>query len=102
MLSVDPVRLARRQLELDRERTTRFPHLFAHKIARMSISPLAFLRGSAPLFYELLDRQPSLSDGPLGDGWIVGDAHLENFGAYRAGALSLRASNRTGDDDRIV
>jgi uncharacterized protein (DUF2252 family) len=102
MLSVDPVRLARRQLELDRERTARYPDLFLHKIERMAVSPLAFLRGSAPLFYELLDRRPGLSEGPSGDGWIVGDAHLENFGAYRAAADSPPAANRTRDDDRIV
>ena len=103
MLSVDPVRLARRQLEIDKERTTRWPHLLAHKIDRMVASPLAFLRGSAPLFYQLLERHPALREGPPGDGWLVGDAHLENFGAYRAGALSLGESTKTGEKkERIV
>ena len=41
MLAVDPLRLARRQLELDRERTARFPHLLEHKAERMIASPLA-------------------------------------------------------------
>jgi len=49
----------------------------------MTTSPLAFLRGAAPLFYELLAEHPSLAEGPRGKGWIVGDLHLENFGAYR-------------------
>jgi uncharacterized protein (DUF2252 family) len=102
MLSIDPVRLARRQLEIDHERTSRFPHLFAHKIGRMATSPLAFLRGSAPLFYELLDRHSALADGPAGDGWLVGDAHLENFGAYRTGAVSLRESKRMRNQERVV
>ncbi len=102
VLAIDPVRLARRQLEFDRQRTLRSPHLFAHKRERMVTSPLAFLRGSAPLFYELLERHPVLADGPPGEGWLVGDAHLENFGAYRAGALSLRESKKTRDAERIV
>ena len=92
MLSLDPVRLAKRQLELDRERTAKFPHLVGHKAERMSASPLALLRGAAPLFYELLERHPALGEGPPGEGWLVGDCHLENFGAYRAGALSLASS----------
>jgi uncharacterized protein (DUF2252 family) len=80
---LDPARLAARQLELDRERTSRFPELGERKRERMRASPLAFLRGSAPLFYELLAERPELAAGPEGHGWIVGDAHLENFGAYR-------------------
>jgi uncharacterized protein (DUF2252 family) len=75
--------LAERQLKLDQGRTARFPQLLARKLMRMSASPLAFLRGSAPLFYELLAEHPELAEGPAGEGWIVGDLHLENFGAYR-------------------
>lgn len=48
------------------------------------VSPLAYLRGAAPLFYELLVEFPELAEGPDGEGWLVGDAHLENFGAFRA------------------
>ena len=51
----------------------------------MRASPLAFLRGAAPLFYEILQRSPDLLDGPSGDGWLVGDLHIENFGAYEPG-----------------
>jgi uncharacterized protein (DUF2252 family) len=102
MLALDPLRLARRQLEIDRERTARFPHLLAHKADRMSPSPLALLRGSAPLFYEVLERHPALAEGPGGEGWLVGDCHLENFGAFRAGALSTRETRASRLADPIV
>ena len=82
MRDLDPMVLARRQLALDRARTRRFPRTFDHKIERMRASPLAFLRGSAPLFYEILLAEPDLGHGPDGEGWIIGDAHLENFGAF--------------------
>lgn len=68
----------------------------------MSASPLAMLRGSAPLFYEVLERHPALREGPPGDGWLVGDAHLENFGAYRSGALSIAESNETRAKEGVV
>jgi uncharacterized protein (DUF2252 family) len=86
---LDPQELARAQLARDRARTARArawiggAWLFQHKIDRMSPSPLAFLRGAAPLFYEILERIPVLADGPPGQGVIVGDLHMENFGAYR-------------------
>jgi len=85
--SFDARVLADRQLLLDRERTKRFPELFARKLQRMSSSPLAYLRGAAPLFFELLAARPELASGPGGEGWIVGDMHLENFGAYRTDPL---------------
>lgn len=80
---LDPVALARRQMDLDRARTLRFPDLFKRKLARMKASPLAFLRGAAPLFYEILHARPELAKGPGGEGWLAGDLHLENFGAYK-------------------
>jgi uncharacterized protein (DUF2252 family) len=88
MEAFDPARLAQRQLESDRERMARFPFLMDRKVARMSASPLAFLRGAAPLYYEMLKARPGLAAGPAGEGWLVGDSHLENFGAYRTGTLT--------------
>ncbi len=102
MLILDPLRLARRQIEIDRQRLARTPHLFPHKVARMTISPLALLRGSAPLFYEILARHPALSEGPPGEGWLVGDAHLENFGAYRTGPLSVVETRRSHAEEGVV
>ena len=86
-IDLDPWALADRQLELDRERTKRFPDLFARKLVRMSSSPLAYLRGAAPIFYDLLAARPDLAEGPAGEGWLVGDMHLENVGAYRTDPL---------------
>jgi uncharacterized protein (DUF2252 family) len=80
---LDVVGLAGRQHALDEGRTKRLPQLRARKIERMSASPLALLRGAAPLFYEVLAVRPDLAEGPPGEGWIVGDLHIENFGAYR-------------------
>ncbi len=102
MFSVDPIRLARRQLEIDHERTSKFSHLLPRKVTRMTSSPLAFLRGSAQLFYELLERHPALADGPPGMGWLTGDAHVENFGAFRVGTLSVHDGKRAHDQERIV
>ena len=102
MLAIDPLRLAKRQLEIDRERTGRFPHLLSHKAERMSASPLALLRGAAPVFYELLEHHPSLADGPRGEGWLVGDCHLENFGAFRVTALTTRETRQTRVREPIV
>ena len=59
------------------------PHLLAIKVKKVLLSPFAFLRGHAPTFYSILEEAPDLERGPNGSGIIVGDAHLENFGAYR-------------------
>lgn len=80
---MNPFSLAKRQLALDRKRMAHRPWLLAHKIERMAVSPFAFLRGAAPLFYALLKEDPSLARGATGNGWIAGDLHLENFGCYR-------------------
>lgn len=87
-MNLDASTLARRQLAIDRDRTRHFPHLLEHKLARMLVSPFAFLRGAAPLFYEVLRAEKIDLRFAPGAGWIVGDAHLENFGAYRPDALS--------------
>jgi uncharacterized protein (DUF2252 family) len=84
MYSPDPLRYAERQLARDQAATQAFPWLWPRKLARMTASPLGYLRGAAGLFFELLAEHPELGAGPLGEGWLVGDAHLENFGAFRS------------------
>jgi uncharacterized protein (DUF2252 family) len=99
----DPYRLARRQLDRDRERTRQRPHLLTRKLERMRGSPFAFLRGSAPLFYEALAGAPELRGGPAGRGWIVGDAHVENFGVFRPCTFEQDAGgSRGGQPPRVV
>ena len=75
--------MSQRQVTLDVEATARLPFLFARKQGRMRRSAHAFFRGCSPLFYELLaarsERMPTLA----GAGYIVGDMHLENVGAFR-------------------
>ncbi len=48
----------------------------------MAASPFGFLRGSAKLFFEILRQFPELGQGPGGEGVVVGDLHMANFGAY--------------------
>ena len=74
--------LAQRQSQLDREATARLPFLYEVKRQKLLASPHGFLRGSAPLFYEVLAALPELSLGPDAEGVIVGDMHLENVGAF--------------------
>lgn len=81
-----PFPLAARQRDLDRAATALYPQLYERKRQRMLASPHAFFRGSAPLFYEVLAARPDLAEGPPGEGWLVGDMHLENAGAYRTDA----------------
>jgi uncharacterized protein (DUF2252 family) len=103
MIPFDPLALAARQLESDREKTARFPGLFERKVRRMSTSPLAFLRGAAPLFYTLLVERPELALGPDGEGWLTGDMHLENFGAYRPDPQSFgEATTKKEKRDRLA
>ena len=83
MFLPDPLGCAQRQLDRDQVATREYPELLARKVQRMSLSPLGYLRGAAPLYYELLGAHPELAAGPEGEGWLVGDAHLENFGAFR-------------------
>jgi uncharacterized protein (DUF2252 family) len=93
----DPSDLVRRQIERDRARTKAFPQLLARKVERMQASALGFLRGSAPLFFEILRARPHLAAGPPGQGWLTGDLHVENFGAYRPGKFGS-ATDRVAFD----
>jgi uncharacterized protein (DUF2252 family) len=94
MTPLDPAALARFQLQHDRSATRKFPGLYQHKLERMSASPLAFLRGAAPLYYEILKARPELAKGPGGEGWLTGDMHLENYGAYRPDPHSFPGRTR--------
>ena len=95
----DAARLATRQVALDQKRMLRFPELAPRKVARMLASPLAFLRGSAPLFYEILGEDPDLGAGPADEGWLVGDAHFENFGAFQTFSRASGISKKTAHFD---
>jgi uncharacterized protein (DUF2252 family) len=79
----NPAELAARQFQRDLRVFEGRPRLLEQKRERMAASPFCFLRGSAPLFYHALRLAPHLAEGPKGKGWLVGDLHLENFGAYR-------------------
>jgi uncharacterized protein (DUF2252 family) len=96
---LDPILLARLQLEADERATARFPDLLQRKIARMTASSIAFLRGSAELFYHVLAVRPELARGPKGKGWIAGDLHLENFGAYRTDGHAPKSRVTFGMND---
>jgi uncharacterized protein (DUF2252 family) len=101
MSDFDPYALAARQAEIDREAMKRIPALAARKKQRLMSSPHGFLRGSAPLFYEILAKRPDLASGPDATGWIVGDMHLENVGAYRNDADEVVFGLNDFDDATI-
>ncbi len=90
--------LAQRQLEIDREILADRSLLALRKQKRLTQSPLGFFRGSAPLFYELLSREPALAlpDGDVG--YVVGDMHIENVGAYRTDSDSVTFDLNDFDD----
>lgn len=98
----DSFDLAARQNALDREATARMPQLFARKRRKLLAGPLGLLRGSAPLFYEILRADPDLAAGPEGDGHLVGDMHIENVGAVRTDADDVRFDLNDFDDAAIA
>jgi uncharacterized protein (DUF2252 family) len=102
MSDLDAFALAARQIEIDRDHTAQVPALLDRKKVRLSPSPHAFLRGSAPLFYEILAARPDLAGGAPGDGWIVGDMHLENVGAYRNDADDVVFGLNDFDDAAVA
>lgn len=54
--------------------------LLALKWAKIRSSPFAFLRGTAPLFYQNWTHR---THPPAPLVWMCGDAHLENAGSYK-------------------
>lgn len=74
------------QLRADQQPLVRqSPDEAALKLKKMAAAPLAFFRGSARLFYR--DMQTLAPSAFLNEAtrrtWLVGDAHMENFGAWR-------------------
>lgn len=70
---------------LEQAHAGRDPERVALKLAILAEDPHAFYRGTPFLFYEELPGRkdaPEIHDGPRV--WLCGDAHLENFGSYRA------------------
>lgn len=54
----------------------------ATRAATLASSPWAFFRGTSPLFYRDLGQLPASAYATgASDVWLMGDAHLENFGA---------------------
>jgi uncharacterized protein (DUF2252 family) len=102
MSSLLPFDLAERQYELDTAATANYPHLLERKRQRLLLSPHSFLRGSAPLFYEILASRPDLAAGPEGHGWLVGDMHLENVGAYQTDLKGEVVFNLNDFDDTTI
>lgn len=80
---IDARELGRQAFWSDHEAMRGRPKLLAAKVHKQLSSPFAFLRGQAATFYTMLEEEPDLEAGPEGTGTLVGDAHLENFGAYR-------------------
>jgi uncharacterized protein (DUF2252 family) len=81
----------------------RDPKWLATKLDWLCAAPFAFLRGTFHLFCA---DWPAFGDDPLGAGPpqpIVGDLHLENFGAFRAAdgtvVFDVNDFDETGDGE---
>jgi uncharacterized protein (DUF2252 family) len=63
---------------LEESNTTRLQDLVPIRFGRMSMSPFAFLRGSAAVMAADLAKTPVTGI----QAQLCGDAHLSNFGVY--------------------
>lgn len=82
------------QLTADLARLSGARALLLRKWTRMSASPFTFLRGASALWAEALRREPALLRGLPGEGALVGDLHLENFGTFRTrGGVALHVND---------
>jgi uncharacterized protein (DUF2252 family) len=63
---------------LEESNKTRLEHLVPIRYGRMSLSPFAFLRGSAGVMAYDLSKTPVSGI----QAQLCGDAHLSNFGVY--------------------
>ena len=59
------------------------PFMRERKCTRMRVSPHAFLRGTAALFYDLVRERGRVATFPSAKGGLCGDLHLETFGVFR-------------------
>lgn len=66
---------------IQRHNQGREPERLALKYRAMRASPFAFLRGTAHLFMDRIDRLDLPRSVPLV--WACGDLHLQNFGSYK-------------------
>jgi hypothetical protein len=75
--------LAQAQVDVDLRRLNRDQPLLRRKWSKMAASPFAFLRGASAAWAGMLRAHPHLLEGLPGQGPLVGDLHLENFGTFR-------------------
>ncbi len=79
----------------NRHLLARAPALVGEKFAKMAVDPHQFLRGTNALDIRRArtgaDGFPTsaFASAAVGDVWLVGDAHLENFGSFRDADGSL-------------
>ena len=62
--------------------TGRDPQGLRLKLRKLRQDPFAFLRGTCQRYYQAMPEPGWTGGAPVG--WICGDLHLENFGAYRS------------------
>jgi uncharacterized protein (DUF2252 family) len=89
-IAIDKIRL---------HNASREPRLVARKYARMAESAFAFLRGTCHLFFDDWKDVWPEERGPTH--WIVGDLHLENFGAFTTLARNVRYDINDFDEATI-
>jgi uncharacterized protein (DUF2252 family) len=61
------------------------PGELATKMSKMAVSPFAFYRGTAHLFYQDMKTQPTslYCNTACTQTWLNGDLHLQNLGGFR-------------------
>jgi uncharacterized protein (DUF2252 family) len=63
---------------------SQLPQEVGTKLAKMSVSPFSFYRGTAHLFYQDMKNLGGQA-GPSSYTWLEGDMHLQNLGAFQDG-----------------
>jgi uncharacterized protein (DUF2252 family) len=89
-IAIDKIRL---------HNANRDPRLVARKYDRMAESAFSFFRGTCHLFYDDWRQAWPEEKGP--NHWIVGDLHLENFGAFTTLARNVRYDINDFDEATI-